>query len=107
MVKEVKKDTKKTNKKAAPKKEVVKEKNKKVTPKKKQTKKVEKKQKKVGLFSKIKNWFKSVGKEVSKVKWPSKKEMIKYSIATIVFVVFFGLFFYAIELVMAFFKSLV
>ena len=75
-----------------------------VSKKDKNTKKVEKK---VGLFKRIKNWFKSVIKEVSKVKWPSKKEMIKYSIATIVFVVFFGLFFYAIELLMALLKSLV
>jgi len=108
MVKETKKEVKKTNKKAATKKEVVKAKEKKTVSKKKvDTKKVEKKQKKVGLFKKIGNWFKSVGKEVSKVKWPSKKEMIKYSVATIVFVVFFALFFYAIELLMAFLKSLV
>ena len=105
MVKEAKKTTKKTT---TTKKTVVKEKDKKVVSKnKKDTKKVEKKTKKDGMFKRITNWFKSVVKEVSKVKWPSKKEMIKYSIATIVFVVFFGLFFYAIELLMAFFKSLV
>lgn len=109
MVKETKKDIKKSNKKStAPKKETVKESNKKVVSKKKaSSKKVEKKQKKIGLFKRIVNWFKSVGKEVSKVKWPSKKEMIKYSVATIVFVVFFALFFYVIELLMAFLKSLV
>lgn len=103
MVKETKKTTKKN---ATPKKEVVKAK-KETTKKKTTTKKVEKKEKKVGLFKKISNWFKSVIKEVSKVKWTSKKEMLKYSIATIVFVIFFGLFFYVIELAMAFFKSLV
>lgn len=107
MVKETKKEVKKTNKKSdTPKKESVKEKD--VTTKKKvDTKKIEKKQKKVGLFKRIGNWFKSVFKEISKVKWPSKKEMLKYSIATIVFVVFFALFFYAIELLMALLKSLV
>lgn len=84
--------------------------------KKNDKKKVEKKQnknttkkavKKEGLFKKIGNWFKSVIKEVSKVKWPSRKEMIKYSIATIIFIIFFSLFFYAIELLMAFIKSLI
>lgn len=102
------KETKKTNKKnTVTKKENIKKQDKKVDLKKKESsKKTEKKQKKVGLFKGIGNWFKSVFKEVSKVKWPSKKEMIKYSIATIVFVVFFALFFYAIELLMAFLKSL-
>lgn len=77
-------------------------------PVKKQTKNTTKKAvKKEGLFKKIGNWFKSVIKEVSKVKWPSRKEMIKYSIATIIFIIFFSLFFYAIELLMAFIKSLI
>lgn len=93
MVKETKKEVKKTNKKV-------------VSKKKQNTKKAEKKQK-VSFFKRIGNWIKSVFKEVSKVKWPSRKEMIKYSVTTIVFVLFFALFFYAIELVMAFLKSLV
>lgn len=94
--------TKETQKKDK-KKTVAKKETKKVTKK----KEVSKKTKKVVLFKRIGNWVKSVFKEVSKVKWPSKKEMLKYSIATIVFVVFFALFFYAIELLMAFLKSLV
>lgn len=106
MVKETKKELKKTNKKSAtPKKEVAKAK-KTVSKKKTDVKKVEKKQK-VGLFKRIGNWVKSVFKEVSKVKWPSKKELVKYSIVTIVFIVFFALFFYAIELLMALLKTLV
>ena len=48
-----------------------------------------------------------VRKELSKVKWPNKKDMIKYSIATIVFVIFCGLFFYAIDIIFAFIKSLI
>ena len=50
-------------------------------------------------------FFKEVKSEVSKVKWPSKKDMIKYSIATIVFVVFFALFFYLIDLIIALLKA--
>ena len=45
-------------------------------------------------------FFKSVRAEFRKVRWPNKKEMIKYSIATIVFVLFFGIFFYLIEVLM-------
>ena len=99
------KETQKTKKKnAEAKKEVKKDSNKKITTKKKNTSKPAKKE---GLFKKIGNWCKSVIKEVSKVKWPSKKEMAKYSLVTIVFIIFFALFFYAIELLMALLKSLV
>lgn len=101
MVKEVQK-TKKKN--AEVKKEAKKDTKKKVTSKKKDAVKPVKK---VGIFKRIGNWFKSVIKEVSKVKWPTKKEMAKYSLVTIVFIVFFALFFYAIELLMALLKSLV
>ena len=66
----------------------------------KENKKTEKKVKKVK--EKPLTTFRS---ELSKIKWPNKKEMIKYSIATIVFVIFFGIFFYVIELLMALVKS--
>ena len=55
-----------------------------------------------------KKHFKFLGEvrnEMSKVKWPSKKDMVKYSIATIVFVIFFALFFYAIDMVIALLKE--
>ena len=57
--------------------------------------------KKVGIFGKIKRWFKGVIKELKNAHWPNKKEMLKYSIATIVFVLFFALFFLGIEVVMS------
>ena len=44
-------------------------------------------------------FFKSVRSEFKKVRWPSKKEMIKYSIATICLIIFFSLFFWIIEVV--------
>ncbi len=65
----------------------------------KKNKPVEKKVKKEGFF-------KSVRAEFKKVRWPNKKEMIKYSIATIVFVLFFGIFFYLIEVMMWALKNL-
>ena len=76
---------------------------------KKQTKepKKDKKKKEVKKTVKVKKqgFFKEVKNEMSKVKWPSKKDMVKYSIATIVFVVFFALFFYAIDLLLALLKE--
>jgi len=58
---------------------------------------------------KVKNesFFASVKKEMGKVRWPLKKEMIKYSIATLSFIVFFALFFAACDVIIAGIKMLV
>ena len=48
-------------------------------------------------MKKIIKFFKGVKKEISRVRWPNKKEMIKYSIATLVFILFFALFFYGFD----------
>jgi len=58
-------------------------------------------------MKKVKKFFREVKKELSKVKWPSRKDMYKYSVATIIFVVFFAAFFYAIDLLVALVKTLV
>ena len=78
-------------------KEYTKEKKKETKKPKKATKKVEKKAK-VRLFSGVRS-------EMAKVKWPGKKDMVKYSIATIVFVIFFAIFFYCIDLLLALLKE--
>jgi preprotein translocase subunit SecE len=72
-------------------------------------KKVSKKEKKnrVSIFKAIVNFFKGVKSEMGKVTWPSKKEMIKYTVATVVFIVFFALFFYGIILVLGLLKDLI
>ena len=64
--------------------------------KKKDDKKAKAPEKKV----KKESFFKGVRSEFKKVRWPNRKEMLKYSIATIVFVLFFGVFFYLIEVLM-------
>ena len=81
------------------------EKKKKDDKKKDDKKKTTKKNKKVKKHSKIYTFFKEVKSEMAKVKWSSKKDMVKYSIATIVFVIFFALFFYAIDLIIALLKA--
>lgn len=58
-------------------------------------------------MKKIKKFLSEVKKELGKVKWPSRKDMVKYSIATICFVVFFAGFFYLIDLAVAVIKSMV
>ena len=46
-------------------------------------------------------YFKGVKNEISRIKWTSKKELLKYSVSTVVFMLFFGVFFYAIDLLVA------
>ena len=53
------------------------------------------------------SFFKGVMSEFRKIRWPNKKEMVKYSTATFIFIVFFGLFFYLIEVAMYFIEKLV
>ena len=67
----------------------------------KKTKKIKKEKVKKEMF------FTGVKKELGKVRWPLKKEMIKYSIATLSFIIFFGLFFTLGDLIIAGFKMLV
>ena len=76
-------------------KEVDKEEKKKDKKDKKDSKKKDEKKASV----KKESWWQGVKSEFKKVRWPSKKEMIKYSIATICFIIFFALFFWIIELV--------
>ena len=38
-------------------------------------------------------FFVNVKKEMKKVRWPHKKEMVKFSIATVVIICFFMMFF--------------
>ena len=69
--------------------------------KKPQKKSVKSKKTNKKKHSKVVTFFKEVKSEMSKVKWPSKKDMVKYSIATIIFIVFFAVFFYLIDLIIA------
>lgn len=70
-------------------------------------KKQDKKQKKGNKKEKhrILKYFKGVKNELDKVKWPSKKDMVKYSTATLGFIFFFALFFYIIDFLFALLKT--
>lgn len=50
-------------------------------------------------------FFAGVKKETSKIKWPTKKEMVKYSVATISFIIFFALFFCIIQVLLGLLKK--
>ena len=53
------------------------------------------------------SFFKGIASEFRKIRWPNKKEMVKYSTATILFVLFFGVFFYLIEVAMYFIEKII
>ena len=54
----------------------------------------------------MKKFFSNVGSEMKKVKWPSKKDMIKYSIATLSIILFFCVFFVGSDLIISGVKEL-
>jgi len=55
---------------------------------------------------KIAKFFSGVKKEMGRVRWTNKKDLFKYSVATVVFVVFFGAFFYAIDFGIAWLRTI-
>ncbi len=58
-------------------------------------------------MKKILNFFHGVKKEVKRSHWPTGKELVKYSVITIVMILFFGVFFYGLDVIFAFLKGLV
>ncbi len=66
---------------------------KKTETKEKRKPKAKKKEKKPSIFSRIHSYFKGVNSEMRKTKWPSKKDMVLYSSATLLFIIIFALFF--------------
>lgn len=56
-------------------------------------------------MEKIRSFFNGIKKELGRVRWPKKQEMFKYSIITILFIVFFALFFAILDLIIAAIKT--
>ncbi len=64
-----------------------------------------KKEKKTKQKVQKENYFVGVRNELAKVKWPSKAEVLKYTFATIIFVVILVIFFVLLNLVMSLIKG--
>ncbi len=60
-----------------------------------------KKNKRRNLFKFLSDFFKDVKKEAGKVMWTSKKNLFKYSVATLVFMIFICIFFVGTDLIVA------
>lgn len=57
-------------------------------------------------MKKIKSFFKGIKKETKMVRWPDGKKLFKYSIITIVMLVFFGVYFYGFDALFALVRGL-
>jgi preprotein translocase subunit SecE len=58
-------------------------------------------------MKKVREFFVGVKKEMGKVHWPSRKEMIKYSLATLGFIFIYSIFFLLSDFIIAILKQLV
>ena len=67
--------------------------------KEKKVKEKKTKEKKDGFFKKLKS-------ELKQVQWPSFKELMKYTFATMIFVILFALFFQLVDVLSSFVKGL-
>ena len=57
-------------------------------------------------MKKIAKFFINIKKEMQKVRWPNKKEMVKYSVEAISIMILFGVFYTAVDLISAGIKIL-
>ncbi len=63
--------------------------------------------KKKSLWTRFMIFCHGVKNEFNKVFWPTKKDMVKYSITTILFIIFLALFFYIINVIFALIQTLI
>lgn len=61
---------------------------------------------KKNLITRFRIFCHGVKSEFLKVHWPSKKDMVKYSVASIAFIIFCSLFFFVIDILFALVQSL-
>lgn len=57
-------------------------------------------------MKKLRDFFEGVKREMKKVRWPNKKELITYSIATLAFILIFAIFFTGTDFLLATVKTL-
>ena len=57
------------------------------------------------IFTGIGKYFKGVRKEIGRIRWTPGKELWKYSLTTVSFMLILGLYFYAIDLLVSLLRS--
>ncbi len=56
-------------------------------------------------MEKIKSFFYGVKKEIERVRWPNRKNMVKYSVAVLSFCALLSFFFYIINIIIVLLKE--
>lgn len=57
------------------------------------------------ILNAILKYFKGVKKEIKRIRWTTGKELLKYSITTVVFMLSLGIYFYAIDILVSVLRS--
>ena len=57
------------------------------------------------IAKKIAKYFKGVKKEIGRIRWTTGKELVKYSVTAITFMLFLGGYFYAIDMLVSLLRS--
>lgn len=57
------------------------------------------------ILKSIAKYFKGVKKEIGRIRWTSGKDLAKYSLTAISFMLFLGVYFYVIELLASLIRS--
>jgi len=55
----------------------------------------------------IKEYFAGVKKEFLRIKWPTRKDLFKYALATIIFIVIVAIFFLGIDALNVYLRKIV
>lgn len=55
----------------------------------------------------MKEFFKGIKSETKTIRWPKAKNMVKYSCVVLMLMLFFGLYFYGLDVLFTFVKGLV
>ena len=57
------------------------------------------------ILNAIAKYFKGANKELKRIRWTSGKELAKYSLTAVLFMLFLGVYFYAIDMLVSLLRS--
>ena len=57
------------------------------------------------ILNAIVKYFKGVKKEIGRIRWTTGKELVKYSVTTVAFMLCLGIYFYAIDMLVSLLRS--
>lgn len=57
------------------------------------------------IFKSITKYFKGVKKEITRIRWTTPTNLLKYSVTVVSFMFFLGIYFYVIDLLVSLIRS--